>query len=125
MMSHQISAEEMSVYIHTARERWLAEQQELELRRKRAWELAIEAGRRLKEKYGVPRVVVFGSLLCEERFTLWSDVDIAAWGLTTENWLKAISEVRHLSSEVEINLVDVACCPPELLATIEREGKEI
>lgn len=59
----QISAEEMSAYMHTARERWLAEQRQLELRRKHAWELALEAARLLKEKYAVRRVVVFGSLL--------------------------------------------------------------
>ncbi|MEM3432735.1 MAG: nucleotidyltransferase domain-containing protein [Candidatus Methanomethyliaceae archaeon] len=123
--SPHIPAEAMSAYRRTARERWLAEQRKIEQRRKRAWELANKAARLLKEKYAVYRVVVFGSLLHEGRFTLWSDVDLAAWGLTDRNWLKAMSEVRYLSDEIEINLVDVTCCSLELLAVIEREGKEL
>jgi len=68
------------------------------------------------------RVVVFGSLTHADRFTLWSDVDLAAWGLTPANWLRAIGAVKSLSTEVELNLVDVTCCSPELLTAIEREG---
>jgi hypothetical protein len=30
--------------------------------------------------------------------------------------------VRDLSQEIELNLVDVAACSPELLSVIEREG---
>ena len=67
-------------------------------------------------------MAVFGSLTQPERFTQWSDVDLAAWGLTANNWLKAIDAVRGLSAEIELNLVDVETCSPEVLATIEREG---
>ncbi len=92
-------------------------------RRELAWQLAHQATDLLKQQFQVERVVVFGSLLYPERFTPWSDVDLAAWGLTSKNWLKAIMEVHHLSDKIELNLVDVGCCRPELLASIEREGK--
>jgi len=121
-MAVQIRAEQMERYRRTARARWQAERKRGEIRRERAGQLARQAATLLKEKYSVQRVMVFGSLTHPGRFTLWSDVDLAAWGLTPANWLKAIGAVRSLSSEIELNLVDVTCCSPELLTAIEREG---
>lgn len=118
----QIAAEEMEQYRRTARARWQRERKRSEARRERAWQLARQAATLLKEAYDVQRVVVFGSLAHPDRFTPWSDVDLAAWGLTSANWLGAMAAVRELSGEVELNLVDVACCSPELLVAIEREG---
>ena len=66
--------------------------------------------------------MLFGSLAHPDRFTLWSDVDLAAWGLTPTNWLKAIGAIRELSDEIELNVVDVEWCSPQLLAAIGREG---
>ena len=121
-MALTTSAEQMARYKRTARMRWRKERKRLERRREQAWALARQAAKLLKEKYGVQRVVVFGSLTHPDRFTLWSDVDLAAWGLTTTNWLHAIGTVRYLSDEIELNLVDASCCSPELLSAIEREG---
>lgn len=118
----QLSAEDMARYKRTALARRQAEEKRREARHRRAWQLAQQAAALLKSVYGVQRVVAFGSLVHRERFTLWSDVDLAAWGLTAANWLKAMAAVRALSDEIELNLVDVACCSPELLAVIEEEG---
>ena len=79
----------------------------------------------LRRDFAAGRVVIFGSLVQEGRFTEWSDVDLAAWGLDSKNWLKAIGAVQRLSGEIELNLVDVASCSPELLAAIEREGEPL
>jgi predicted nucleotidyltransferase len=124
-MALQISAQEMQEYKRTARQRWQAEQTQLARRRERAWELARQAAEMLKHDFAAARVVIFGSLIQEGRFTEWSDVDLAAWGLDSANWLKAIGAVQRLSDEIELNLVDVASCSPELLAVIEREGKPL
>lgn len=121
-MSLRISSEKMEQYKRTARLRWQREQVEEIARREKAWQLARQAATLLKKKYDVRRVVLFGSLLHPDRFRRWSDVDLAAWGLTAENWLRAIGAVRGLSDEIELNLVDVVCCSPELLEVIEREG---
>jgi predicted nucleotidyltransferase len=112
----------MEQYKRTARTRWLAEKEEERSRRQRAWQLAHQAAELLKTEYGVQRVVAFGSLTHPDRFTRWSDVDIAAWGLTASNWLRAMAAARDLSDEIEVNLVDVACCSTRLLAVIEHEG---
>jgi predicted nucleotidyltransferase len=131
MMTRQVSvltneellpAEQMERYKRTARLRWQAEKERRDRRHERAWELARQAAALLKSEYGAQRVVAFGSLTPPDRFTIWSDVDLAAWGLTSASWLKAIGAVKSLSREIELNLVDVECCSPELLAAIERDG---
>lgn len=121
-MTLLMPAEQMERYKRTARTRWQIERERRVVRRERAWQLARRAATLLKDKFGVHRVMVFGSLTHPDRFTLWSDVDLAAWGLTPANWLRATAAVRSLSSEVELNLVDVTCCSPALLTAIEREG---
>jgi len=112
----------MEQYRRTARARHQIEKKCQGRQREYAWQLARRAAKLLKEKYGVSRVVLFGSLLHPGRFTSRSDVDLAAWGLTSTNWLQAIAAVRNLSDQIELNLIDVTCCSPELLAVIEREG---
>ncbi|MFN8486550.1 MAG: nucleotidyltransferase domain-containing protein [Caldilineaceae bacterium] len=117
-----IPNEQMEAYKRTAYRRWQAEQTQREQRRAKAWQLANVAAQLLKEQFAVQRVVVFGSLLQADRFHLRSDVDLAAWGLTAANWLKAMAAVHALSDEIEFNLVDVGVCSSELLTVIEQEG---
>ena len=121
-MALPIPPEQMQKYKRTAQARWQTQRAQRELRQQQAWQLAHQAANLLKDEYGVERVVAFGSLTQADRFSAWSDVDLAAWGLTATNWLQAMAAVRDLSSEIELNLVDVSCCSPELLAVIEREG---
>ena len=118
------TAEEMQIYRRTALQRQRAEQQQAAQRRERALELVQQAAAKLKAEFGVTRVMVFGSVLQPDRFSLWSDVDLAAWGLTSKNWLKAIGAVHDLG-DIPINLVDVGCCSESLLAVIEQEGVEL
>jgi len=89
------------------------------------WRAARKAARLLREEYHATRVVVFGSLLSESRFTLWSDVDIAVWGLSPAQTFRAIGAVMDLDSSIEINLVDVNTCSASLLQSVEREGLDI
>ncbi len=79
----------------------------------------------LREQYHAARVVVFGSLVHENRFHEWSDVDIAAWGIPPELTFRAMGAVMDLDPTFEINLVDVNTCSSSLLASIEQEGKEL
>lgn len=122
VLGADIAAEKMEEYRRTARARWQAEQRRLEARREEAWALARDAAALLKERFGVSRVVVFGSLTHPGRFNAHSDVDLAAWGLTSANWLRAMGDVRELSREIDLNVVDVACCAPALLRAIEEDG---
>jgi predicted nucleotidyltransferase len=124
-MALHISPKQLEIYKRTALTRMQAEKELCAKRRAQAWALARQAANILRSEYGVSRLVVFGSLAHEGRFTLYSDVDLAAWGLTSANWLRAMSAVHAISSDIEINLVDITICSPELLATIEKEGYPI
>lgn len=121
----KLTPEEMATYQAAARRRSEQEQQELALREKRAWELARRAATLLREQFGATRVMVFGSLAHKGCFTPWSDVDIAAWGIRSQDTFRAIGAVMDVDAEIEVNLVDVGTCSASLLTTVEREGVEL
>ncbi|MDZ7762704.1 MAG: nucleotidyltransferase domain-containing protein [Desulfovermiculus sp.] len=121
----QLTAEEVRHYLAAARKREENRRLALEKRIQRAQSLAQEAAGILRDKYRVQRVVLFGSLTQPDTFTLWSDVDIAAWGLTSENFLQAMNDVASLDSEIEVNLVDMATVKSTLLEHIQRHGQDI
>lgn len=88
-----MSITDYTPYLRTARRRAQAERRALAERRQRAWELSRRAARLLRERHGAHRVVVFGSLVHENRFTPWSDVDLAVWGIPWPAYLHALGEV--------------------------------
>ncbi len=121
-VSIKLTPEEIAMYRAAARRKWQETQPERIQRQKRAWELAQSAAVLLKEQFKATKVMVFGSLVRNYCFTLWSDVDIAAWGISPNETLRAMEAVRDLDEMIEVNLVDVETCTPVLLANIEQEG---
>ena len=117
-----ISPEEMKIYRQTARLRWEQENQARQRRQQQAWSAARKVAQYMKDEFHVEKVAVFGSLVHPGMFHLHSDLDLAVWGLTTRNWLQAVGAARDQSDEIEINLVDVTACSPQLYAAIEQEG---
>ena len=97
-MGLDISAIDLERYRASAQTRLRSQRGQREARRQRAWHLARLAADLLKTQYGAPLVSVFGSLIHPDRFTQWSDVDLAVWGLSATNWLKASAAVRALES---------------------------
>jgi predicted nucleotidyltransferase len=117
-----INVAEYAPYMRTARRRVVAERQALQERYARAWALARRAAALLRKRYAAQRVVLFGSLLYRDRFTAHSDVDLAVWGIPWPEYLHALGEVLDLDAEIEVDLVDMACCHAWLRGVIEREG---
>lgn len=97
--------------------------------RKKRWEesllLAQQVAQILKEKFHIAKVVLFGSILDFETFTLWSDIDIAVWGLDPNKTLSAIEEIHNLSESIDINLVDINTVKPEIYQRILEKHQEI
>jgi predicted nucleotidyltransferase len=120
-----INPADMVAYRTTARRQKACEQQALEYRHKRAWDLARCAATLLKEHFDASRVVVFGSLIHAGCFTLWSDVDIAAWGIASRDTFRAIGAVHDLATDIAVNLVDMGACQPTIFTVIEPEGIEL
>jgi uncharacterized protein len=120
-----LTEKEIEAYRSSLISRQEQETRELKQRRERAWSLALKAADMLKKRFGVKKVVLFGSLARERIFTMWSDVDLAAWGLRPEDTFRAIGEVYDLDEDIRVNLVDVSACRSSFLETIEKDGVEI
>ena len=120
-----LTLEALALYRKTAihrQEQWQSERLGLQ---EEAWVAARRAADLLREKFGVTRVVVFGSLVHPGCFTRWSDIDLAAWGIALDDTLCAIGAVMDLETPYEINLVDIQTARPAILKVIEQEGVEI
>jgi len=121
----EVSPEAMAVYRATARRRWEERQQELAQRRERAWQVARRAAVFLRERFYATQVVAFGSLVHGYWFSGTSDIDLAAWGLHSDDYFVAVAQLQDLSPEFEIDLVDVERCKPALREAILREGEPL
>jgi len=66
--------------------------------------LARKAANLLKSEFGAEKVLVFGSLLHESSFTLWSDIDLSASGIAADKYYAAVAAVSDLSSSTRIDL---------------------
>ena len=91
-------------------------------RLRRAWHVARTAAELLRGRFGATRVVAFGSLVHDDWFTRWSDIDLAAWGIPPDAFSRAVAAVTGLSAEFKIDLVDPEDCRPALRQAIDREG---
>jgi predicted nucleotidyltransferase len=98
---------------------------EISKRRRRAHAAARKAAKLLRDRFGATEIMLFGSLAGRVGFTRWSDIDLAARGIPSEQYLTAMDTVLHLSAEFKIDLVDLETCPPALLKSIERDGKPL
>lgn len=120
-----LSPDKLEEYRLTAIRRQKVRVAKVKARREKGWKLARKAAKILRQQYHAERVAVFGSLLHELRFTPWSDVDIAAWGIPPDQTFRAIGAVMDLDPSLEINLVDVNTCTPALLKAIEQEAMDL
>ena len=90
-----------------------------------AWEVAQTAAALLRQNFGATRVVASGSLAHRKWFSQWSDIDLAAWGISAHEFYRAVAVVTGLSPEFKIDLLDPESCRPSLREKIEREGVEL
>jgi len=95
------------------------------VRWERAWRVGRSAAKLLRRRFGATRVLLFGSLVDFKRFTPWSDIDLAAWGIPAGEFYRAVAMVTGLSPEFELDLVEPETCRPGLRRRIEQEGIEL
>lgn len=80
----------------------------------------------LRERFGAKRIKVFGSLVDKSRYTKWSDIDLAVWGIAPEQYFKALGAVDDLSLDISVDLVEPEMCSSlTLKRIIDEEGIEI
>lgn len=78
------------------RQRQVLTERQTQQRWEQAQRLAREAAQRLREEFGARCVVLFGSAVKQSSFTRWSDVDLAAWGISPERFYAAVAAVTSL-----------------------------
>lgn len=103
----------------------VAQTKYLEERRAKGIELAQKASFLLRQQYGAKRVVVFGSLASSKTFGLWSDIDLAAWGIEPDKFFSAVAAVTGLSPDFKIDLVEPDSCSEAMRDSIQKHGIEI
>ena len=119
---NKVTSENIIKYRQTAQKNWEKTEKERQLRKDKAWILAKQGANLLKEQFKVSKVVVFGSLIREDCFTSWSDIDLAAWGISPQDTFRAMEAVKDLDQDIEINLVDIETCSKNLKLNIEKDG---
>jgi predicted nucleotidyltransferase len=105
--------------------RTFEEERKIKNRFQAGWILARKAAKLLKSEFAAKKVFVFGSLLYETSFTLWSDIDLSASGIATDKYYAAVAAVSDLSSSTRIDLIDMESCRPSLRDAILKEGVEL
>ena len=93
--------------------------------RQKALEVARIAADILRRDFGATRVAVFGSLADDKRFSFWSDIDLASWGVPPHKFFGAVAAVSAISPDFRVELVDIHSCRASIRESIEREGIEL
>lgn len=124
---HQIAQPQTTREQHIEWLRHSAVQQRplLEARLAHAWRIAHQAAQRLRERYRVSRVRVFGSLLHPNQFHAKSDIDLAVEGLAVQDYWDALADVLFLDPEIAVDLIGAGACSPAVWAMVEREGVDL
>lgn len=106
-ISPSLTDERMQAYIRTAQQQKQQLAEQMVKRYQRGWEVAHEAAEILKREFGACRVVVFGSLLDQQRIHLQSDVDLAVWGLNPKYYFQAVARLQEIDPTFAVDLVEI------------------
>ncbi len=125
----ELTPAERAHYIEVARKRTavthapedLPAQHEREMLLSRARQAAAE----LKARFGVLRVILFGSMAHEAWFTTDSDVDLAVVGLQKECYWDAWRVIEQFIPDRPVDLVELDAARPSLRQSIEDDGIEL
>lgn len=79
----------------------------------------------LKTRFGVRRVILFGSLARSAWFHPQSDVDLAVEGLTGDDYWEAWRIVEEIITDRAVDLVDLETATQPVLEAIHRYGTEL
>ena len=94
------------------------------VRQKSARDTAGALAKALKERFHASKVMLFGSLTRTD-FSLWSDIDLAVWGIPSADYFKAVAYASGYSSVFKVDLIDAEDCSQSLLQHITRNGIEL
>ncbi|HCE67640.1 MAG TPA: nucleotidyltransferase domain-containing protein [Geobacter sp.] len=93
-------------------------------RQESAKETADALAKELKERFHASKVMLFGSVTSAD-FNLWSDIDLAVWGISDSDYYKAVAYTSGFSSVFKVDLIGAEDCSQSLLQHITQNGIEL
>jgi uncharacterized protein len=96
--------EKMQSYILAAKNREKARSESLQNLHIEGLQAARSAAQMLRQKFGVTRVVLFGSMR-DRNIHENSDIDLAVWGLPESDYFKAVGKLQGLG-KFQFDLVE-------------------
>lgn len=84
-----------------------------------------KAARLLKERFGVRRVILFGSLADDKWFRPDSDVDLAIEGLSPQAYWEAWRITEETIEDRTVDLIELEAAPASLRSMIEKHGIDL
>ena len=123
----ELSTEELGAYRPWQSMERHRKDPEVSRRKEQAMKLAEIVAQMLKKRFQATRVVVFGSLARKDTFNLWSDIDLAVWGIPPEEYYLAAGTAMDMGLDkgIKVEILDPGDCSPEFLLDIEEEGIEL
>ena len=112
-------------YLKGARQRSASISRSPSAERDRVLGLVRKAAGVLKSRFGVKRVILFGSLVRATDFYDRSDVDLAVEGLTGDSYWEAWRIVEEIVADRSVDLIDMETVSNALCQSIERYGVEL
>jgi len=79
----------------------------------------------LKSRFGVRRVILFGSFAHTSSFTPGSDVDLAVEGLDTKKYWQAWKLAEEMIGDRTVDFVEIETAKESLKRVIQRYGLEL
>lgn len=76
----------------------------------------------LKSDFGARKVVLFGSMLSVNNIRMRSDLDLMAWGLASDDYIKALTALMRQSDSFAVDLVRIEEAPPSLKKYVLEKG---
>ena len=123
----ELSTKELGAYRPWQSMEWHQTDPEVSRRKEEAWKVAQVVAQMLKKRFRATRIVAFGSLARKGAFTLWSDIDLAVWGIPHEEYYGAAGAAMDMGLDkgIKVDIVDSEDCGPQFLLGIEAEGIEL
>jgi len=90
-----------------------------------AWKIVHKIVNLLHDGYRTKQIIIFGSLTNKERFTRYSDIDLAISGLTLKQFYQAVDDIELLARDFNVDLVNLDRCRQAIAERINREGLAI
>ena len=117
-----ITPEKMAQYRQTVQQRRTAEKARLDERFVQGQAIARQLAALLRRDFGAERVVLFGSLTDRDLFHDRSDIDLAAWGIPEQDYLKAVAAVTSFTTSFHIDLARMEEASKRLIDSVEKGG---